>query len=172
MVDLAARRRRHPEEVAGAAVVVGLVAAVPVALLSLVAPLVVETLRQGGGPREVLEAVAITDGEDWEMIPLFLLGALVIGALTAVVASLVWSFVSARTSSRPSIAHVAAALAAAAVPLLLSLATQSRALALLPPVAAALVALVALPRLGHERTRRSPARVGSSNQPTGRASRL
>lgn len=103
------------------------------------------------------------------MIPTYLLGALVMGASTAVAASLVWSFVSARTPSRPWIAHVVAVAAAAGVPLLLLLVNPSWSAASLPSVAAGLIALVAVPRLGYERTRRTPAVVEvAERQTTGR----
>jgi hypothetical protein len=148
-------RRRYPEEVAGSAVLVGLIAAIPVAMVSLVAPLFAQTLADGGGVRRALGSAWITDSEDWEMIPLYLLGALVMSALTAVVASLVWSFVSARTPTRPSIAHVVAACAAAAVPLVVMLLVNPHwNLAVLPAAAAGLIALVAIPHLGYERSRR------------------
>jgi hypothetical protein len=143
--------------VAGSAVLVGLIAAIPVAMVSLVAPLFAQTLADGGGVRRALGSAWITDSEDWEMIPLYLLGALVMSALTAVVASLVWSFVSARTPTRPSIAHVVAACAAAAVPLLMLLLNPHWNLAVLPAAAAGLIALVAIPHLGYERSRRRRA---------------
>jgi hypothetical protein len=144
--------------VAGSAVLVGLIAAIPVAMVSLVAPLFAQTLADGGGVRRALGSAWITDSEDWEMIPLYLLGALVMSALTAVVASLVWSFVSARTPTRPSIAHVVAACAAAAVPLVVMLLVNPHwNLAVLPAAAAGLIALVAIPHLGYERSRRRRA---------------
>lgn len=140
---------------AGSAVLVALIAAIPVAMVSLVTPLAAQTLAEGGGVRMAFGSLWITDGEDWEMIPMYLLGALVVAALTAVIASLVWSFVSARTPTRPSIAHGVATAAAAAVPLLTLLLNPHWNFAVLPAVAAGLIALVAIPRLGYERSRRS-----------------
>ena len=152
-------RRRSGDEVAGSAVLLGLVAAIPVAMMSLTGPLFAQTLADGGGVRRALGAAWITDGEDWEMIPMYLLGALVLAALTAVVASLVWWSVSARTPTRPWVAHVAATGAAAAVPLLMLLLNPHWSLAVVPAAAAGLIALVAIPRVGYERQRRRASRA-------------
>jgi hypothetical protein len=144
-----AGRQRHPEEVVGRAVVVGLASAIPVALLVLLVPGFARGLAGGGDVAEAWSATAPT-GEDWEMIPVFLLGALVLAAAIAIVAATVWLLASARLPARPRVAQLGAAAAAAAVPLLL-LAWGSRWDQVLPPaVAAGLIALVAAPRLGHE----------------------
>ncbi|HEY0238838.1 MAG TPA: hypothetical protein VGC37_09340 [Friedmanniella sp.] len=152
MSERAVGRRRHPEEVAGSAVLVGLLAAIPVAGVSLTAPLFLQTLADGAGLGEALGAAWITDGEDWEQIPLYLLGALLMAALCAVVASLTWSIASARRLVRPWVSRGLASAAAAAVPLLMVLVNPHWTLALLPAAAAGLITFVALPRVAYERT--------------------
>ena len=144
-----AGRRRHPEEVVGRAVVVGLASAVPVALLVLLLPAFAQGLADGGGVAQAWSATAPT-GEDWEIVPFFLLGALVLAAVVAVVAAAAWLLVTARVPARPRVASLGAAAAAAAVPLLL-LAWGSGWDQVLPPaVAGGLIALLAAPRVGHE----------------------
>jgi len=143
-----AGRRRHPEEVVGRAVVVGLASAIPVALLVLLLPAFAQGLADGGGVAQAWSATAPT-GEDWEMIPLFLLGALVLAAVIAGVAAAAWLLVTARVPARPRVASLGAAAAAAAVPLLL-LAWGSGWDQVLPPtVAAGLIALVAARQVGY-----------------------
>jgi hypothetical protein len=78
-------RRRHPEEVVGRAIVVGLATAVPFALLVLLVPLFAQAPADGSDVSEAWSATALTD-EDWEMVPLFLTGALLVAATISILA--------------------------------------------------------------------------------------
>jgi cytochrome bd-type quinol oxidase subunit 2 len=147
--EQARRRRRYPEQVVGSAVVVGLASAVPIALLNLLGPNLVRELAGGAGVGQAWAASAPAS-DDWEMLPWFLVAALVLATLVSVVAAAVWLLVTARTPERAWAARVAAATAAAAVPLLLLLvATPSPGV--LTAIAAGLIALVAAPRVGYGR---------------------
>jgi len=148
--------------VVGSAVLVGLVSAIPVALLMLLVPVVVDELSAGATVTRALAATWITDPEDWEMIPLFLGGALLLAALIATVAAVVWCLVVARAPGRPWVAQVAAALAAAAVPPLLFAWEGNWSVAAPAAAAAGLIALVAAPRVGFVRERRRAVPAGSS----------
>lgn len=146
----------------GSAVLVGLVAAVPVAALTLLVPVVVDELSAGATLTQALAATWITDPEDWEMIPLFLGGAVLLAALVATVAAVVWCLVVARAPRRPWVAHIAAAVVAAAVPPLLFAWEGNWSVAGPAAAAAALVALVAAPRVGFGRERGRAVPAGSS----------
>ena len=103
---------------------------------------------------QALAATWTTDPEDWEMIPLFLGGAVLLAALVATVAAVVWCLVAARAPGRPWVAQVAAALVAAAVPPLLLAWEGNWSIAGPAAAAAGLIALVAAPRVGFVRERR------------------
>ena len=117
-------RRRNSVDVLGYAVLVGLVAAVPAALLVLAALGVGQALLAGEGWEQAWASLSLTD-DDWELVPLILLFAVVCGALTAIPTTAVWLTLIARTRHRRS-ADVGAALVAAAVPF---------ALLVVPPLA-------------------------------------
>jgi len=134
---------RLADRTIGLALVVGIVVAIPVALLAYVTPSVARALRSGAGAVETLGAAVITDEEDWELMPMYLLGALVVGALTALVAVLVWLVLDARGSTRA--ARIVAAVAAAAVPLTSLLMISSWALVVVPSTAAGLLSFALLP---------------------------
>ena len=160
MTEALLRHRRYPEAVVGSAVVVGLVSAIPVTLLIGLVPLFVQALSDGATLAQALSAMAITDSEDWEMVPLALGGALLIAALISVVAAGVWCFLAARTPGRPWVAQVAAAVVAAAVPPLLLAWDGNWNVAAPAAVAAGLIALVTAPRVGFPRARHHPVAVG------------
>lgn len=144
----------------GSAVVVGLASTVPVALLILLLPHVVQTLADGGSLGQAWEATTPT-GEDWEMVPLFGIGALLVAAVISVVGAAVWLLVAARLPHRPWVAQLAAAAAAAAVPMLLLTLDAHWSLVLPTAVAAGLIAPVAAPRVGYDRRQREPVPGGA-----------
>jgi hypothetical protein len=148
--------------VVSSAVLVGLVAAIPVAALTLLVPLVLDELSAGATVTQALAAPWTTDPEDWEMIPLFLGAAVLLAALVATVAAVVWCLVAARAPGRPWVAQVAAALAAAAVPPLLFAWEGNWSIAGPAAAAAALIALLAAPRVGFVRERPRAALAGTS----------
>lgn len=119
----------RPEAVLGSALVVGLASAIPTALLILLAPNFVRALVSGASLGQAWEATAPTD-EDWEMIPVFLFGAVLVGALISLVAATVWLLIKAKSPGLSWVAQLGAALAAAAVPMLvLAFANRSGRLA-------------------------------------------
>ncbi len=158
MTEQAVRRRRHPEVVVGRAVLVGLVSAVPLALLVLLLPLFARALAGGAGLAQAWAATVPTDDEDLEMLPLYLVGALVVGALVALVAAGVWCVVASRVPDRAWVARASATVAAAAVPVLL-FAWENWSLAAPTALAAGLIALVAAPHVGYDRPRGGPVAV-------------
>ncbi|HEY5820600.1 MAG TPA: hypothetical protein VIT20_01400 [Propionibacteriaceae bacterium] len=101
--------------------------------------------------------MAITDGEDRELIPVFLAGAIIVGAVTSVLPVAVWWEIATRLSGRPWVARVAAAAVGAGLPLLLLTFLPDWSLALFIAVPASLVAAIASPLVGYERQRRTPA---------------
>lgn len=136
---------RQVDKAVSTALVVGMVVAIPVALLAYVAPGFVGALRDGASSGEALATLVISDPEDWELVPLFLLGAVLIGALTAIVASLVWLKVTAHGSDRT--ARLVAACAAAAIPVAALLIISNWHLVVLPSLAAGVITFMAIPRL-------------------------
>jgi hypothetical protein len=146
--------------VVGYAVVTGAVAAGPVALLVLPALSIVQALAAGVGWAEAWPAPAMTD-EDWEMVPLLVLSAVLCGAVVAVPSAAAWLFTANRVPQL-WMAHLAAALVAAAGPLALLVAVNPPAAAA-AALAAGLVALIAAPRVGYKRR---PRRSGASDEAT------
>lgn len=152
------RRRRYPEAVVGSAVVVGLASSLPVAALILLGIFIDQSMAEGNSFAAALNAFRMTD-EDWEMVPLAAIGALVISALIAVASGAAWLVLSARVPTRPWVARSAAAVAAAAVPPLLLAWDASWKVVAPAAVAAGVIALVFAPRVGFERPRRNPTLV-------------
>lgn len=144
--------RGRPEAVLGSALVVGLASSVPTALLILLAPNFVRALIGGASVGQAWEATSLTD-DDWEMIPVFLLSAVLVGALISLVAAAIWLLIRAKAPNSPWAAQLGAGVAAAAVPMLvLALANWNLALSIAVP--AALLALVAAPWVGQDRSHR------------------
>ncbi|GAA3570350.1 hypothetical protein GCM10022197_28450 [Microlunatus spumicola] len=141
----------------GSAAIVGLVAGAVVGILCVFAPLFVRALLDGGSLGQALMAMAITDSEDWELIPVFLGGALVVGALTSVAAVVVWWAITTRVPGQPWVARLGAAVSAAAACLLMLAGTTNLSIAVPAAVAAGVVAAVAAPLVGFDRSQRSAA---------------
>jgi hypothetical protein len=139
----------------GSAAIVGLVAGVVIAILCLLAPLFVRALFNGASIGQALMAMAITDSEDWELMPVLLGGALVVGALTSVAAVAVWWTITTRVPGQPWVARLGAAVSAAAGCLLMLAGTTNLSIAVAAAVAAGVVAAVAAPLVGFDRSRRS-----------------
>ena len=152
------RRRRYPEAVVGSAVVVGLASSIPVAAMILLGIFIRQSMAEGTSFAAALIAFRMTD-EDWEMVPLAAIGALLIGALIAVVSGAAWLVLSARVPRRPWVARLAAVVVAAAVPPLLLAWDGNWKVAAPAAVAAGVIALVFAPRVGFERPRRSSTSV-------------
>jgi len=152
---------RTPTAVVGAAVRLGALAAVPVALLIVLAPDFGRALLDGAGLGQAWEATAPTS-DDWEVLPAFLVGAVLLSGVISLAAAATWLLIG-RSRGSVRLAQVGAAAAAAAVPLLL-LAFVNRSLAVSVAVPAALVTLVAAPLVG--RPRRQPARRVTRTSPT------
>lgn len=153
MTDTSLQHRRYPEDVVKSAVIVGLVSAIPVTVVIGLVPLFVEALVAGGSWTQALAAMAITDSEDWEIVPWALAQALVVAALISVVAAGVWCLLAARTPERPWVARIGAAVVAAAVPPLLLAWDGYWNVAAPAAIAAALIAFIAAPRVGFTRRR-------------------
>lgn len=133
------------------AVVVGLVSAMPTALLILLAPNFVQALAAGSNLSQAWEATSPTS-DDWEMIPVFLLSSLLVGALISLVAARVWLLIRSKAPNSPRAAQLGAAVAAAAGPMLVfALVNWTMAWSIALP--AGLIALVAAPRVGRGRLR-------------------
>jgi len=145
------QRRRNTDQVMGSAAIVGVVAGAVIGILCLLAPLFVRALLDGASLGQALRAMAITDSEDWELIPVFLKGALVVGALTSVAAVAVWW----ATYPVDWVAGLGAAVSAAAACLLMLAGTTYLSIALPASVAAGVVAAVAAPLVGFDRSRPS-----------------
>jgi hypothetical protein len=153
----AVRRRRNPEHVLGLAAVVGLASGLIVAIVALLLIAFIQALNEGAGIGHAYEALAITDAEDWELIPMFLAGATVIGAVTSIAAVTAWWEITTRSPGRPWVARLGGAAIAAVLPLLLIAATLNWSLAVPVAVAAAITAAIAAPSIGYERPGTSPA---------------
>lgn len=151
MSETRCRRRRSPERVVGLAALVGLASGAILALPALLIAVFLRAVNDGDSTGQAFAAMAITDGEDWELIPVFLAGAILVGAVTSVAAVAVWWEVVARLPGRPWVARVAAGAVGAALPLLLLSFLSNWLLALAVAVPAALVSAIASPLVGYER---------------------
>jgi len=155
--------RRDSTDVVGLAVLVGAIAALPVTFLSLMTIPLRESLAQGAGPREALGS-SLPTSEDWEILPFFLLGAVLVGAVAGFVASLIWLAIIARVPRLPWLAHGAATLLvgafAATFWLVSGLWTPAAATGLL----AGATALISAPRVTHLRRRRSGTSLTSATE--------
>lgn len=122
---------------------------VPTAALTLPALDIVIALAKGSSFASALRATYWGD-EDLEMLPFLVIGAVMLGALVAVVAAAAWHLAVSRRPGRPLLARCSAALAAAFVPvLLLVLPNWPFAVAIAIPAAA--LAAVGAPVIGYKR---------------------
>ena len=71
------QQRRSTDDLVGRAVVTGLLAGAPVAYLGLASFAVSRALSEGEGLPTALRAALLT-GEDWEVLPFWLLGAVLV----------------------------------------------------------------------------------------------
>lgn len=147
--------------VVASAITVGVVAAVPVALLVVLGPAFAQALVDGASLGQAWDATAPTS-DDWEVLPAFLVGAVFLSLPTSLATAATWLLIR-RSRTSALLAHAGAAVAAAGVPLLL-LAFVNPSLAVSVAVPAALVTLVAAPLVA--RARRQPARTVTRTSPT------
>lgn len=157
MTSQAVRRRRSPEHVLGLAAVAGLASGLIMAIGAILVNAFIQASNEGAGVGQAFKALAITDAEDWELIPMFLAGAVVIGAVTSIAAVATWWEITTRSPGRPWVARLGGAATAAVLPLLLIAAISNWSLAVPIAVAAALAAVIAAPSIGYERPGPSPA---------------
>ncbi len=131
------------------ALIVGAVLSLPTAALTLPAFDIVLALARGGSLSQAWAATGWTD-EDLEMVPGVVLGAVFFGLITALVAAASWLGVISKLPGRPGLARLAAALAAASIPVLfLVVPDWPFALAIALPVG--VLAAVAAPLVGYGR---------------------
>ena len=156
MTSQAVRRRRNPEHALGLAAVVGLASGLIVAIVAILMIAFIQALNEGANIGHAFEAMAITDADDWELIPMFMAGAVVIGAVTSIAAVAAWWEITTRSPGRPRVARLGGAATAAVLPLLLIAAISNWSLAVPVAVAAALAAAVAAPSIGYERPGTGP----------------
>ena len=152
------------------AVLVGVVAALPAAALSLTAQSILQELARGGTWGQAWIAAGWTDGEDLEMVPALAASAVFLAFFAAVAAAGVWLAVTRRMTcgedeefagrevNRVWVARWAGVLTAVAVPLLPLLVTNWP-LALAAALPAGLVALMAEHWVTHEDVRDVPTAV-------------
>ena len=157
--------RRDSTGVVGMAVLAGAIAAMPVAFLGIVTIPLQESLAQGAGLREALGS-SLPTSEDWEILPFFLLAAVLVGAVAALVASLIWLSVSARVPHLPWLAHGLAAGLAGALSALFWLVSGLWTPAAATGLLAAATALIFAPRVTHQRRRHAGPSLTSTAEPS------
>lgn len=143
------RTSRAIEVVLSRAALIGLASAIPISLLSLMTLGFIQALGEGAAPRAAL-ANALPGGEDWEILPFFLLGAVVVGAVVASLASLAWWWIATRWTHRRWLAMLAAVVVAAVLPAVAFIDATRWPLALSTATLAGLAALLAAPHVCYE----------------------
>ena len=143
------KSRRFSADVVSRAAVTGLIVAAPITILSFAIFVFGLSLVEGKPLPAALRAALLTD-EDWEILPFWLFGSVVVGAGVAAIAGVVWLPIARRRPARLWLANLAAAGVAAglsALPYLAGIQWLALCVAFLVGVTALLVA----PRVYTER---------------------